>query len=169
MAVFSETRKKRVSTLKLQISTPAPTKDVNTPPTIPVTISTNPFHQVKLGMVVKVFRFRYRLRKKRAKAKENQKLENIIFFHSGNNCPSTYSSPSMSPMAPPREPKSRAHHSIDTPMKKMVNAADVMPQDWISRAKSRAMSGVTLRRSVSTGKAMAPPPMLVRPSVKNQR
>ena len=69
----------------------------------------------------------------------------------------------MIPAVPPRVQHTMAHQSTRTLMKKMVKVAHTIPHDWISSAKSRAMSGETLRIRVSTGKAMAPPPMLVVP------
>ena len=46
-----------------------------------------------------------------------------------------------------------------------VKEAATMPTVWIRRLKSRATSGGTLRTSVITGKATAPPPTDVAPAL----
>jgi len=71
----------------------------------------------------------------------------------------------MSPADPPREDRPRTLHSHLILMKMIVNDAAVIPHDWIRTEKSRAMVGLMLKARVMTGKAIAPPPSLVIPTV----
>ena len=149
--------------LKLHMSTPLPAMAEKIPPMKPVSRRTISFQRLKSGMILYVLRLWYKLSRNSAKAKENHTLTKPIFFWGGVRLGSMNSRPIAIPRMPPIEQKMMECHSNCTRIQKMVNAAAVIPQDWIISEKSRATAGAIPKARVMTGNATAPPPSLVIP------
>ena len=90
-------------------------------------------------------------------------LTKPIFFCGGVRLGSINSKPITIPTAPPTEQNSTERHSSWIFIQKIVNAAAVIPTDWIINEKSRAIEGLIWNANVITGNATLLPPSLVIP------
>mmetsp|Transcript_38516 Transcript_38516/g.96952 ORF Transcript_38516/g.96952 Transcript_38516/m.96952 type:complete len:207 (-) Transcript_38516:143-763(-) len=173
VAVFSLMRNRSVIMEKVNRSIPEPVIDVSTPPAKPNSTKVPAFHQLKRGIMRNTLRDRPRNEPQFMISSAMTKLIHTamkvtlmtVEFRLG----ATKLRPIITPATPPNVLQIRARYSTRIRRYRIKKDALVIPKLWIIIEKSLATSGFTFRMSVITGKAIAPPPSLEAPAIKEPK